>query len=700
MQFLSGSWFWVIALVTATAYAAGLYYRNTKDELAKGWRILLACLRFGFVFFICFLFFSPLVKLRRERIEKPLCFLVLDQSSSMGGAADTALLVQRFKEFSNSLSKRFNVQAVGFGLDAGKAGFAFNEPATDFGRAFDYIQQRNVGNDHAAVVLFSDGNNNMGQEAVSAYRRIALPLYTVGFGDTNRYPDIFIEQAVTNLYAYKGNNFPVRVLIGQHRAPQATARLSLREAFGQKRLLKDTVIPFQGKSEQTVEWNITTQDSGICRYILALEPIKDEYDTRNNRRELLVRVLENRQKILVLAHAPHPDLGCLHRSLQTQEKYSTDVVLAKDLANLTRNPDRLESYDLIVLHGLPSERYPLHELKPMLERKPLFYLLTASTSFPLLNKENAGVSVQPKGSRWNEAQAHFNPGFSLFNISTQERALWERFPPLQTPFALYNTGGGQSLFTQNILQLDTEDPLLWISAPGSRRTAVCFGTQFWKWRLADFQETGNTQTFDHLFDKCLQLLCQARPESNLTVHCPAAIRRTEALRVQAFLYNAAFEKVKNAPVRLHLNRLDSDAEYRFDFVPENDHYALDAGFLPEGDYRYTAQATVGDETYRTQGSLSVSDPQLENPKLPADHALLRNLSLTYQGRFFYGGNSEKENPAVWKELAQELLQHSDLKPRIRTEETYVSPLNRTWLLVVLLTFLSFEYFARKRFGNL
>ncbi len=52
----------------------------------------MACLRFGFVFFICLLFFFPLVKIKRERIEKPRCFLLLDQSSSMRGAADTALL--------------------------------------------------------------------------------------------------------------------------------------------------------------------------------------------------------------------------------------------------------------------------------------------------------------------------------------------------------------------------------------------------------------------------------------------------------------------------------------------------------------------------------------------------------------------------------------------------------------------------------
>lgn len=689
----------LISCTVATLYAALLYTRNRKDELAKGWRLVLACLRFGFVFFICLLFFFPLVKIKRERIEKPRCFLVIDQSSSMRGAADTALLERNIRELSQKLASKFEVKTIGLAQDAVlNPGFTFNGTATDYSRAFNLIKQQNADNDLAAVVLFSDGNNNSGQEPVSAYRHLALPLYTVGLGDTNLYPDLFIGQVLTNLYAYKGNRFPVHIRIGQHRAPRAQARLSLKTANGTQ-VLKDTVISFNGQKEQSVAWSIEPQDSGICRYVLALEPLANEYDRQNNRRAFSVRVLENRQKILILAHAPHPDLSCLRQSLQTQEKYQTDVVLAKDLANFLKNPARLESYDLVVLHGLPSNRYPLHELKPLLEKKNLFLMLSSSTSWQLLNEMDAGIRIQPRGDRWNEAQAHFNPGFSLFNVSAQDKALWEKFPPLQTPFALFSPlPGGQSLFTQSILQVPTSDPLLWISPPGNRRTAVCCGTQLWKWRLADFQEKDNTESFDLLLDRCLQLLCQAKPESNLNVHCPATWRTTERLTVKAYLYNASFEKVENAPVRFTLSR--KDADYAFDFVPENDHYTLDAGFLPEGEYRYEAQATVGDENYRTQGYLSVADPQLENPRQAADHALLHNLALTYRGKFFQAGKTERENAAAWQDLAQALLQRQDLKPRIKAEETYLSPLNRTWMLIVLLAFLGFEYFARKRFGNL
>ena len=700
MQFFSGIWCWVFALLTASAYAAGLYYKNKKDELAKGWRLVLAAVRFGFVFLICLLFFFPLIKIKRERIEKPLCFLVLDQSSSMRGAADSAFLVQNFNQLAQSLSEKFEVRKLGFGQDAAaNPDFTFNASATDFSKAFKLIRQQNPNNEPAVTVLFSDGNNNIGQEPVSAYRNLAFPIYTVGFGDTNLYPDLFIGQVLVNRYAYKGSTFPVHIRLGQNRAPQATSRLRLEDAGGH--ILKDTLIAFEGKREQSVEWNIETQDSGICRYTLRLGSLQDEYDLQNNRRAFSVQVLENRQKILVLAHAPHPDLGCLRQSLQQQEKYSTDIVLAKDLADLAKNPARMESYDLVILHGLPSSRYPLREIKPLLEKKNLFYMLTASTSWQLFNQAEAGITIQPRGNRWNEAQAHFNAGFSLFNVSAQDKALWENFPPLQTPFAFFNPiSGGQSLFTQSILQVPTADPLLWISPPGNRRTALCCGTQLWKWRLANYQEKENTESFDLLLDKCLQLLCSAKPESNLNLHCPQTLHTTERLTITAFLYNASFEKVENAPISFSLSRKDAQAEYAFEFVPENDHYTLDAGFLPEGEYRYTAQASVGGETYHSYGFLTVSDPQLENPKQVADHALLRNLALTYQGEFFYAGKSAQENPGFRKKIEQALLHRQDLAPRLKSEENYFSPLHRQDLLIILLLLLSLEYFARKRFGNL
>lgn len=700
MQLFSNVWYWVISLLVALAYAGGLYYKNRRDELETGWRVFLACLRFGFVFFICFLLFSPLVRLKREHIEKPRCILAIDHSLSMREAVDSAFLENRIRNFVEKVSKDFDIRLLGFGLlPEEKVDFCFNRPATDLSQAFEYVNLQTAVNDHAVLVLISDGNNNAGQSPLSACRRLAVPLYCLGFGDTNRYPDLFVEDVLFNRYAYKGNLFPVRIRIGQTRAPQARSRLVLRQENGQ--LLCDTLIEFQGRREVTVEWNIEAKEAGTHRFHLLLDALQTEHDPQNNRKSFLVEVLENRQKILFLAHAPHPDISCLRQSLQTQEKYQVDVILANRMSELIQNPVRMENYDLIILHGLPSNLYPLREIKEVLSRKPLFYMLSGSTSLSILNNENSGVRLRPRGNRWNEAQARFNPDFGLFLIPESEQKLWTQFPPLQTPFAIYETSpGGQALFTQTILGVPTEDPLMWIVPQHGNNFLFCFGTQLWKWRLSEFQEKGNTGCFDRLIDKCVQLLVQPKPTQNLTINCPNLLYTTERLLIQAQLYNASFESVPDATIRLTLTEQESKAVYSFAFIPENSHYVLDAGFLPEGKYRYVAQTAVGEENYSTEGSLRIEDRQMENPKLPANTTLLKNLALAGDGTFHYGGSKIRYNEEVWNDLAKELLQRKDLKPRIKTEESYVSPLNSTLLLILLLSFLCFEYFARKRFGDL
>lgn len=686
IQLLSGAAaLWGTALAVATAYALGLYLKNQRDELAKGWRWLLAALRFGFVFVVCFLLFAPFVKVKRERVEKPLCFVLLDQSSSMPQDIDTLLLQENIQDFSQKIAKNFEAKVIGFG-----------GANTNYSQAFEQVRRQSADNKNLVCVLFSDGNNNGGAEPIGAFRPMGSPLYALAVGDTAIHPDLFIEQTLVNSYAYKGNRFPLQVRVGQANASGAPTRLTLKR---EGKVLRDTAFSFHGKKEQNIHWNIDAPESGMFGYTLELATLENERNTRNNRHSFFVRVLENRRKILLIAHAPHPDLSCLRQSLQTQEKYEIDVVLAENLGDITRNQAKTEAYDLVILHGLPSTRYPLNHAQGLLDDKPFLYMLTASTNLSALAQ--SGIRLRLRANAWNESQAHFNPEFTLFNVSEAEKKLFESFPPLQSPFAVFDLPlGGNSLFTQRLMGVATQDPLLWIGPQTDRRTAVWCGTHLWKWRLANFHEQGNTEVFDALMDKCMQLLCLSKPEENLVLQCPALLQTTEPLKLRAQLYNASFEKIARADIRFKLVDQRTKAEYLFDFAPENDGYVLDAGFLPEGSYVYTAQAQSGAETYQNEGRLIITDPQLENPMQRANTTLLRNLATTYDGKFFYMGTDGNANPEAWGELAQELLSRKDLKPHFKTEESYVAPLHRRWLLTTLLCFLCFEYFARKRFGSL
>ena len=713
---LSSVWPLAAALLVAAAYAGALYLRNRKDELGRNWRIILCTFRFGFVFLLCLLLFLPPVRIKREVIEKPVCYLAVDESASMRGAlnadcrkalsdsgafvpsAFSAEIHRQINRLSDRLSKRFDVRTLGFGLRVHPApGFSFEEPATDYAALFGHIGQAAVGQESALAVIVSDGNVNLGEEPVAAYRKLAFPCYTVAVGDTTLYPDLFIEEVLFNRYAFKGNRFPLRIRMAQHRAPMAKTRLRL---ISDGKELQACDIDFGGKEELTVEWECMAEESGMKRYQVMLDAVEEENDRENNRREFRVQVLDNRQKILLIAHAPHPDISCLRQSLNQQEKYKLDLVLAQDMAPYLQNPKRFDAYDLVVLHGLPSASFPLDGLQAVWDRKPIFYMLTPSTLLSAFDKETVGVGGGRQSGSFAAAQGTVPASFGLFNVSGEDKRRWASFPPLWVPFAACApVAGSQTVLNQVIMQVTTDEPLLWIVRQGNRSAGLLAGSGLWKWRLANYQETGDTESFDRLIDRVVQLLCEVRPENNLTVRCPATIRNTEKLEVYAELYNAAFEKTPDAEVRFTVEA-QNDLRYEFLFLPEGDNYRLDAGFLPKGDYRYAASATIGEQTYRAEGVFSVSDPRIENPQQPTRTELLRNLALTYNGGFFYAGGPEKPQPAAWDELFKAIESRNDLKPRLHTEESYLSLLEKTPLLILLLLLSCLEFLARRRFGNL
>ena len=719
-------WFWLVAVAVAAGYAGAMYYRNRKDGLSKGWKAGLAAVRFLSVFLICILLMSPVARMQQEQVQKPLCFVAVDDSRSMRAAldpeyrnrqeTDTAAFAaagfahdaeQQINQLCEELSGRFQVQRLAFGREVRQESHlgrqssaypAYAQEATDYARLFQDMAQRFSASSapDAVAILISDGQANLGQEPAAAYRTCPFPLYCIGIGDTLSYPDIFIDECRFNPYTFLGNRFPLQIRIGQQQAADAKSVLRLSE---DGKVLLEQEIDLSKHDGRTINWTLEAAQSGIHRYVLSLDPVAQEKNLQNNRQEILIQVLDNQQKILIAGNAPHPDLSCLHQSLSRQEKYLSEVILAKDIAK--KSPEELQDYDLFILHGLPSRQHPLKEHQDLLSRKPCWFIIGSETIPEKLNQAGTGLGIQVKNNGWEEAQAALNPDFGLFEISPDETEAIQEWPPLWTPFARYDPqAAGRTVLYQSILGVKTENPLLWVSPPSASRSMVLCGYGLWRWRLADYQEENSTEVFDRLIDRCVSLLSELKPEENLIVHCPNLIDNTQSLQIRAELYNQNFEKVSTASVGIEFQDRGNGQKYEYSFLPQPPDYFLDAGILPAGDYDYTAHAKNGAEEYTAQGRFAVAEIQLENLQLPAHLELLRNLALAYDGRFYYAGSAYAPQDAVWKQILHDIENRPDLKPVVSYRHAYVSFLEQIWLLIILLGLFSLEYSARKIFGNL
>src|SRR5690606_25812457 len=96
--------------------------------------------------------------------------------------------------------------------------------------------------------------------------------------------------------------------------------------------------------------------TGIAHYRIALTNIEGELTYNNNVRDIFVEVLDGRQKILLVANSPHPDIAALKAAIEHNKNYQLDVEYAETFAK------KLNDYNLVILHQLPSGRQKVQNI--------------------------------------------------------------------------------------------------------------------------------------------------------------------------------------------------------------------------------------------------------------------------------------------------------------------------------------------------
>jgi hypothetical protein len=424
------------------------------------------------------------------------------------------------------------------------------------------------------------------------------------------------------------------------------------------------------------------------RYLrLVASSVEGEVTTLNNRRDFVVTVLDGRQKILLLAQAPHPDMGALRQSFIANKNYEvTTLFLGDPLPNLV-------DFDLIILHQLPA---PGRNFAPIFKQiKDLgiahWWIAGAQTDFKSLNAMQPLISFNISNNLDAESEALWNKQFNLFQWEKEWPQKISRFPPLQVPFGDINAGNlGQVLFYQRIKNLATTYPLLTMGEFEKSRSALLVGDGIWKWRLSDYQIHENHEVFDGLMGKMVQYLSVKRDNRRFRVFVNKPVfDENEAVIFAGELYNASYELVNTPEVNLAIKNKDGK-EYNFLFTSVGKGYQLNAGILPVGNYTFVAKTTYNGKEHVVEGQFMVQPLQLEYLNLTADHNVLKAMSTESNGQFFHYKQIDQLLPALEKSVM--------LKPILVTEKSTKTFLSMPFLLLMLLISLSLEWGIRRYIG--
>lgn len=678
-----------MACIVFGIVVAFLLYRGTRNFRLSTRRILFA-IRALLISIMAFLLMAPLVKTIEERLEKPLIILALDNSSSIlcskSSNFDPKSYLQQIKKLQDELSADYDLKTLEFDSEVRQAkDLKFNGRQTDISALFSFINDQYANRNVGAIILASDGIINKGANPQFETTNFKTPIYSIALGDTVSKRDLLISNVNYNEIAFLDNEFEIEITVEAFQSAGSKAQLNVSSASGN--IFSKSIAINSNDFRQNIKVLIPAPKLGMQQVNFQLSNLSNELSLVNNRKSIFVEVINSKKKILIIANSPHPDISAIKQSIDNIKNYNLKLVFAQEF----KVSDARDA-DLVILHQLPSTSNRAESILAQLKDKAKWFILGSQSDISAFNSSQPILSINNRPIM-QEVLASFKPDFYAFTISDESKLKIQNFSPLIAPSGSYNLKGqADVLINQEIARSVSNLPLLVFAESNALRTGILTAEGFWRWRLEDFQENSNHNASDELIQKSLQYLASSDDRRKFRVYnSKNAFDETEPIVLNAELYNDAFELVNNSDVDISI-REKSGKTYSYLFSKNAKAYILNAGVLPSGEYRYLAKTKFGKNNYQAEGQFIVNAQDLELKRTNADHQLMYALASQTAGEIVY--------PDQIGEIPNLIKSNETVKTIVYEDRTYDELINFKVLFFLLISFLTIEWFIRKRNGEI
>ena len=685
--FESSPWLLLACVVAGAVYAFLLYSR--KSPWSRRLNLVLAGFRFLTVTLLASLLVSPILKLFRNAIEEPIAVIALDNSSSISEVLDATqraeiltdinTLAENLKENYELNIKTFQGElATGDLLDLG-----FEESSSDLHRLLSNIQNDYEGRNLAGVVLVSDGIYNAGISPTFA--RYPFRISALGVGDTIKKKDILIRSLQYNKISYQGNKFPLIAEVINEGFEGETLNVIVSQ--NDELLASETITLHENQQVSQVKFILEGRDKGLQRYEVAVQAKEGEFSYNNNLKQAYIEVIEGKEKILLIASSPHPDIKAFREAIESNQNYE----FYHYIPGIMDFPK--EKFDMVIMHQTPAKRGGLQRWISQFENEkmPILYIVGAESNLKRFSMVNGVINFRAVANEYDNVVAAANPAFSYFTLSEDLMGTLKTFPPVTVPFGEIDLlPGSAGLLYQQVGSVRTSKPLLAVNVEDDRRKAVLLGDGLWRWKLNEYAQNENNRAFNELITKLVQFLSTKEDRRKFRVYpVRNEFFNSESVVFESEVYNDLYERVYGDKIDLILVKSDGERkQYSYITNENNTRYTISG--LEEGVYRYEASAQISGKREEARGEFLVKDLQIEKVNLTADFEMLRKLADNNGGKFYAASAVDK--------LTNDLNTH-EAKGIIHTDEDYLPIINLKWIFFLLLTLITLEWVSRKYSGG-
>lgn len=715
--FSSSGWFVLASLVLCIA-AAWLFYRYTLPALPRRRRIAMSLLRAASLTLLAILLFEPVLRLVSRSYEPATVAVLVDDSQSMTIRDRTGEREEQIRKWLassplNGIPGSARLQFYRFSHSlrplpegAPPDSMEFRGETTDIAAAMASLGTRSAQENIRAVVLVSDGNYTIGRNPAYDAEALAVPVFTVGVGDTSDQKDLLVTRVFTNDVAYAGSVLPFEVTVKSSGFGGERVEVMLSE--GTNTVDRKTMTLEEGVHEYRVQMRATPAEEGTRKYTVGVSQLDGELTVRNNSQSVYVRVLKSKLRMLIVAGAPSPDVSAVHRLLKEDPQFTVVESVQKRGGGWYGRPldaSAIDSADCIIVINFPTGSTPAQAVQLLAgaferTKKPLLFV--------------GGVDIDERKLRLFDAVLPFTVGavgplemmvvpsvpdryrmHQLIHLSDDLTVDdWRRLPPVFVRQSVVRAKPESEVLAAMMFQnVQMNDPLIAIRNVNRQKSVGIAGYGIWRWQLLAGGMRQKADLASEFLTTAVRWLTTQDEKKNLRV-MPVKERfsSSEPVEFTAQVYDARMRPAGNADVTLELKKGNDVYAMAFTDIG-NGRYEGSLPGVPEGDYTYSARATAGGQPLgEDRGAISVGQINVEYLETRMNKSLLEQIAFRTGG--IYTGITSGEN------LGESVAATANLTAREHVESSELEIWNWSYMVPIIILLLSLEWFLRKRMGML
>ena len=758
---LNGGWYLLIVFLVGLVLTLAAY-RRVPQGISSRLKTTLTALRTISLALLLFLIAQPAVLFSITERERPSIAILVDTSQSMNTRDEkSATRLEAVKRALQSdaleqLRKSADVTFYQFAQNAVPITPSLHHSITPSGRrTFISSALRQIGqeksrrhNRPAAVVLFSDGQDNSDEDVLAAAKELNAPIYTVGVGSASTQPDLAVRNVAAPTTVFPGTLIIVESNVGGNVGNGRRAvPVSLGEVGNGLRAVPIASKPanLTNRQDQKVTFELLPKGAGIHRYTVSVPTLPNEFIVENNRANFQVNVVGRRLKVLYIEGYPRWEYKFIKRVLEEDKDiaflslvgkpdgtfYAQGPLVPADRpADFVFNKKQLFGFDVIVWGDVPARQFtPAHldMIRDFVEKRGGgFIMLGGFRSFaaggyrgtPI--EEILPVYVAPASSgqgnadrmsalqvdkefRWRLTPlAQTFPPLTLDENPQRNQQIWASLPPLSGGNVVGRVKANARVYAEYppdiipsraIPSRDSDGAvsraILALHEYGRGKSAALTVDSTWRWYFEALKKGEDKGYFTRFWRQLLRQL--ANPDADRKVNLTLDRKRVEigdTVTLTAYVKDENFDPARAANVSAFITQPSGKREplaLRPD--PQNVGTYV-AAYRPtqQGNYRVTVTGSGDFSRQSDETDFTVTSSFIELQNVSLNEPLLQQLAAATGGKYDRLSNYER------------LL--DDLKLQGRTvsyrKEWHLSASPLPYVVLVLV--LCVEWILRRRNG--